>query len=269
MSFKIDKKKHNKLFQVTEKLDQAEDHQSHRIQKYGSDIIVSIPLKDIQADSQVRRSFDKTKIEELADSITQDGLLYPIIVMQQPNNPKKYTILVGESRFRAFQYLKKETIPARIKPFIKNSADRTIVQLTENLKRNNLTAIETANACMAIKTDQKLTLEQLSKRIGLSLDQTKKYSQIFNLSQDEKQRLVTAPFKHIMSYISSKNSKSAPGALLEKPVQLELFKQTKTTLKLKPLSVNLKTASKDDLEQKIEAAKQFIKKANQALKKIN
>ncbi|MDC0036829.1 ParB/RepB/Spo0J family partition protein [bacterium] len=269
MSFKIDKKKHNKLFQVTEKLDQAEDHQSHRIQKYGSDIIVSIPLKDIQADSQVRRSFDKTKIEELADSITQDGLLYPIIVMQQPNNPKKYTILVGESRFRAFQYLKKETIPARIKPFIENSADRTILQLTENLKRNNLTAIETANACMAIKKEHQLTLEQLAKRIGLSIGQTKKYSMIYNLSKEEKKKFNHYTFKQIMTYLTSKNTKSSPGELLSNPVQLELFKQTKTTLKLKPLSVNLKTASKDDLEQKIEAAKQFIKKANQALKKIN
>ena len=56
-------------------------------------------------------------------------------------------------------------------------------------------------------------------------NRSKKYSQIYNLSSEEKQQLISAPFKHIMSYIASKNKKSAPGALSEKPIQLERFKQ--------------------------------------------
>ena len=267
MKFTLQKKE-SKLFQISDQIESAEDFTNQKLKKYGSDILVEIPLKDIIVENQVRSSFSEESITQLATSIKKEGLLYPILAMKHPTEEKKYILLVGESRFRAFQKLKKETIPARIKPFIQNNGDRKLIQLTENIQRKNLNAIDLADSFMAIKDDLNITLEQLSKRVGRSLDQIKKYSRIANLSTEEKIQLNTSTFKDIMNYLSNKKIKSAPGALSKKPDQLPLFKETKTSLKLSSFSLNFKKESKDNLQKKIDECEQFLKLAKKKFKNL-
>ena len=267
MKFTLQKKE-SKLFQISDQIESAEDFTNQKLKKYGSDILVEIPLKDIIIENQVRSSFSEESITQLATSIKKEGLLYPILVMKHPTKDKKYVLLVGESRFKAFQKLKKETIPARVKPFIQNNGDRKLIQLTENIQRKNLNAIDLADSFMSIKDDLNITLEQLSKRVGRSLSYIKQLSQIHNLSAEEKNSLKDLGFKELRNYTISKKTKSIPGILSKKTDQLPLFKETKTSLKLSSFSLNFKKESKDTLQKKIDECEQFLKLAKKKFKNL-
>lgn len=267
MKFTLQKKE-SKLFQISDQIESAEDFTNQKLNKYGSDILIELELKDIIVENQVRSHFNEDDISALSQSIQKEGLLYPILVMKHPKEKKKYILLVGESRFRAFKKLNKKTIPARVKPFIENNGDRKLIQLTENIQRKNLNAIDTADSFMAIKSDLNITLDQLSKRMGKSLSYVKQLSQIYNLSKNEKHSLKDLGFKELRQYIISKNTKSTPGILSKKTDQLSLFKETKTSLKLNSFSLNFQKESKNDLQQKIDECEKFITLAKEKIKKL-
>ncbi len=266
MKFTLQKKE-SKLFQISDQIESAEDFTNQKLKKYGSDILVEIPLKDIIVENQVRSSFSEESITQLATSIKKEGLLYPILAMKHPTEEKKYILLVGESRFRAFQKLKKETIPARVKPFIQNNGDRKLIQLTENIQRKNLNAIDLAESFMAIKDDLNITLEQLSKRVGRSLDTLKLYSRVSQLDNKEKEfhKNNNTGIKELRNYLKSK---SVTVTLSKKTDQLPLFKETKTSLKLSSFSLNFKKENKDTLQKKIDECEQFLKLAKKKFKNL-
>ena len=261
-------KEDSKLFQISDKISSAEDFTQHKLDRHGEDIIINITLDSIHIEDQVRSTFSEESITQLATSIEKEGLLYPILVMKHPTEEKKYILLVGESRFRAFKQLNKKTIPARVKPFIENNGDRKLIQLTENIQRKNLNAIDLADSFMAIKADLNITLEQLSQRVGRSLSYVKQLSQIHNLSADEKSSLKDLGFKELSKYIISKKTKSTSDVLFKKTDQLPLFKETKTSLKLSSFSLNFKKESKDNLQKKIDECEQFLKLAKKKIKHL-
>ena len=260
MAFKIKKPK-SELFRMTNAIKSADDETSININRHGDEIIVHIELNKIKVEDQVRTSFNDDAINDLASSIQSEGLLYPIIVMKTEDLDTPYTLLVGENRYRAFQQLGKETIPARVKPMIKSHSERRLIQLTENIQRNKLSAIDTANSLKTIKKELKLTHEKLSKRIGLSVDAVKKYSQIANLTNSEKEALSKQGFKTILNYINAKTKKSASDALLSKNNQLSLFKETKNGVELKSIKLNFNKITLEELESKVEACETFLKVA--------
>tara|TARA_B100000700_G_C15003909_1_gene837622 strand:- start:645 stop:1451 length:807 start_codon:yes stop_codon:yes gene_type:complete len=258
------KKKSSNLFQLTDKINSAEDFVQHKLDKHGSEIIINIPLTDIIVEDQVRKEFSEEAIHQLAQSIEKEGLLYPILVMAHPKEEKKYILLVGESRFRAFQQLNKKEIPARIKPYIENNGDRKLVQLTENIQRKNLNAIELADSFMAIKSNLNLTLEQLAQRVGRSLDTLKLYSRVFQLDHIEKEfhKNNNTGIKELRNFLKNKSVTVTPS---KKTDQLSLFKETKTSLKLSSFSLNFKKESKEDLEKKISECEQFLRLAKKRI----
>tara|TARA_Y100001970_G_scaffold127927_1_gene158013 strand:- start:2018 stop:2824 length:807 start_codon:yes stop_codon:yes gene_type:complete len=260
MAFKIKKPK-SELFRMTDAIRSADDETSININRHGDEIIVHIELNKIKVENQVRQSFNDDAINDLASSIKSEGLLYPVIVMKTEDLDTPYTLLVGENRYRAFQQLGKETIPARVKPMIKSHSERSLIQLTENIQRNKLSAIDTANSLKTIKKELKLTHEKLSERIGLSPDQLKKYSRISSLTKKEQESLKYASFKEIMNFLTIKNKKSAPGALLSKNNQLSLFKETKNGVELKSIKLNFNKITLEELESKVEACETFLKVA--------
>tara|TARA_B100000427_G_scaffold322704_1_gene325089 strand:- start:165 stop:971 length:807 start_codon:yes stop_codon:yes gene_type:complete len=260
MAFKIKKPK-SELFRMTNAIKSADDETSININRHGDEIIVHIELNKIKVEDQVRTSFNDDAINDLASSIQSEGLLYPIIVMKTEDLDTPYTLLVGENRYRAFQQLGKKTIPARVKPMIKSHSERSLIQLTENIQRNKLSAIDTANSLKTIKKELKLTHEKLSERIGLSVDAVKKYSQIANLTNSEKEALSKQGFKTILNYINAKTKKSASDALLSKNNQLSLFKETKNGVELKSIKLNFNKITLEELESKVEACETFLKVA--------
>ena len=100
----------------------------HKHQAVEQSKLLELPLKACQPNPhQPRQVFEEEALQELAASIKQHGLLQPITVMQEGEG---YIIVAGERRYRAFQLLKKKTIPA-----ILTSGKADELALIENLQR--------------------------------------------------------------------------------------------------------------------------------------
>ncbi len=113
---------------------------------------------------QPRKSFDRASLEELAESIKENGLLQPILVREYGEG--RYQIIAGERRFRASKIAELSEIPA----VIMNKDDRKAAEiaLIENIQREDLNPIEEAMAFRALADEYMLTQEELSARVGKS-----------------------------------------------------------------------------------------------------
>lgn len=126
--------------------------------------IQEIKLKDIRPNPyQPRKHFDEEAIQELKDSIIQHGILQPIIVRK---SIKGYEIVAGERRHRAAKAAGLELIPVVIRDFTEQQMME--LALLENLQREDLTAIEEAQAYQSLIEHLDITQEMLAKRIGKS-----------------------------------------------------------------------------------------------------
>ncbi len=126
--------------------------------------IVEINLDELRRNPyQPRKNFDENSLNELADSIKTYGVFQPIIVKQ---SIKGYEIIAGERRVRASKIAGLTTIPA----IIRNFSDEQMMQiaLLENVQREDLSAIEEANAYRSIIMALQITQEELSLKIGKS-----------------------------------------------------------------------------------------------------
>lgn len=112
---------------------------------------------------QPRKKFDDVSIQELADSISAQGILQPLIVKEAGN---KYEIIVGERRWRAAQKVGLTHIPA----FVCNVNDETALAyaLIENIQREELTAIEEAQVFKKLIEEFSLTHDEVGKAVGRS-----------------------------------------------------------------------------------------------------
>lgn len=123
-----------------------------------------LPLSQIKTnENQPRKSFDQDKLNELADSIRQNGVLQPILVRKVGD---KYEIVAGERRYQAAVLAELEEIPV----IIREISDKEVFQLAliENLQRADLNPIEEAQGCSKLIRDNGLTQEQLGKILSKS-----------------------------------------------------------------------------------------------------
>ena len=128
------------------------------------EVVLNIELDKIKPNPyQPRKVFDEEKIDELAASISENGVFQPIIVKQFND---KYIIVSGERRYRACQKLKLKTIPAIVRAYDESKVAE--IALIENLQRENLTAMEEASAYQTIMKELGLTQAELAKKIGKS-----------------------------------------------------------------------------------------------------
>lgn len=124
--------------------------------------IVAVPLYLIDINpEQPRKYFAEKPLNELSKSIKESGLLQPVVV--QPRGDR-YTLIVGERRFRASKLAGLETIPAVVKDFEKPSFLQ--LALIENLQRENLNPIEQAMAFEELMNNLDITQEELADKIG-------------------------------------------------------------------------------------------------------
>ena len=115
--------------------------------------------------TQPRKVFEKTKLQELANSIQQQGILQPIIVKRAGDS--NFKILAGERRWRASQMAGLKTIPAIIKED-KEMDEKSSLELAliENIQRENLNPIEEALAYYELLSKHKMTQEDISQKVG-------------------------------------------------------------------------------------------------------
>ena len=126
--------------------------------------IVELNLSDLRPNPyQPRKKFDDEALNELAASIKENGVFQPIIVKK---TVKGYDIVAGERRFRASKKAGKTTIPAIVKEF--TDEEMMNISLLENLQREDLTAIEEANAYKAMLDSLNITQDELANKVGKS-----------------------------------------------------------------------------------------------------
>lgn len=120
-------------------------------------------LVDPKSD-QPRKYFDKEALEDLAESIKENGLLQPILVREYGDG--RYQIIAGERRYRACKMAGLAEIPA----MVLDRDDKTVAQLAliENIQREDLNPIEEARAFKALAEDYDMTQEELSFKVGKS-----------------------------------------------------------------------------------------------------
>lgn len=125
---------------------------------------ITVTLDQIRPNPyQPRRLFDEEKLNELALSIKQHGIFTPLILKESVQG---YEIVAGERRFRAAKIAELNEVPAIIVEF--NDDQMMEVALLENIQRENLNAIEEAQAYRMMMDKLSLTQEQLATRLGKS-----------------------------------------------------------------------------------------------------
>jgi ParB family transcriptional regulator, chromosome partitioning protein len=141
--------------------------------------VMKIEMNLIKAnDNQPRKNFDEEKIEQLAESIKEHGVVQPIVLKKEGST---YTIVAGERRWRASKSIGLKEIPA----VIMDLTDKQVLEISliENIQREDLNPIEEAIAYKKLVDEFNLTQEVLSKRIGKSRTAVTNCLRLLNLDE--------------------------------------------------------------------------------------
>lgn len=134
---------------------------------------------------QPRKAFDDEKINELAQSISESGLIQPVVVYESGG---KYFLVVGERRLRAVQRLKWEKIPVIVREF--NEDQVAVNALLENIQREDLNAIEVADGLKVLLEKGKVTHEIIGNRLGMNRTTVTNYLRLLKLPRKIQDSLV-------------------------------------------------------------------------------
>ena len=132
------------------------------------DSLKGVVLQEIAVDlidpnpEQPRKQFDRGSLEEMARSVKDQGVLQPVAV--KPAKEGRYVLIMGERRWRAVKLAGLKTIPA----LIRVDGDLLELALIENVQREDLGPIDTAEALHALKTKHQYTDEALARVVGKS-----------------------------------------------------------------------------------------------------
>jgi ParB family chromosome partitioning protein len=113
---------------------------------------------------QPRQRFDSKGLEELAASIQEKGVIQPIIVRQNPSVKDGYEVVAGERRLRAAVQAGLTRIPVLVRDFTDEEAIQ--ISLIENIQREELNAIEEAEAYYQLTKEFGLSQEEVARRVG-------------------------------------------------------------------------------------------------------
>jgi len=114
---------------------------------------------------QPRKDFNKESLQELADSISAQGIVQPIVVRALPRS-KKFEIIAGERRWRAAQLAGLEDVPV----VVKDVPDKTVmcIALIENIQREDLNPLEEAEALARLIEEFDMTHDTIAEAVGRS-----------------------------------------------------------------------------------------------------
>ncbi|CCV64934.1 ParB-like partition protein [Alteracholeplasma palmae J233] len=150
------------------------------------EVVLEVELSKIKPNPfQPRRIFNPEKIRELANSIEEHGVFQPIILKTVKEG---YIIVSGERRFRASQLVGKKTIPAIIRAYQEDKVAE--IALVENLQREDLTAIEEAEAYLNIMKQLEITQNDLAIKIGKSRSHVTNMLGLLNLPAEVQQMML-------------------------------------------------------------------------------
>ncbi|MEK3955612.1 chromosome partitioning protein, ParB family [Psychrobacillus psychrotolerans] len=167
---------------------------------------------------QPRKIFDEEALKELSESIKEHGVLQPIILRKKGS---KFEIVVGERRYRASQLANLEAIPAVIREL--NDQQMMELAILENLQREDLTAIEEAEAYQNLLEHLNLTQEQLAFRLGKSRPHIANHIRLLSLPQVVRDAISDGIFSmgHGKALLGLKKKKNIP-LIMQKSIKENL-----------------------------------------------
>lgn len=199
-----------------------------------SDSIREIKIMDIEPNkTQPRKSFDEEKLEELADSIRQNGIITPILVQEAPNG--YYSIIAGERRWRAAKKAGLKEIPAIVKRLDEQKLYE--ISLIENLQREDLNPVEEALGYKKLMDDYSLTQEDVALKLSKSRSGVANSLRLLNLPKDVLKLLETGVIsvghaKVLLSLPNDKAKSELCSMVVEKSLSVrELENEVKKYLK--------------------------------------
>lgn len=134
---------------------------------------------------QPRREFDSSALAELAESISQHGVLQPLLL--RPLIDGGYRIVAGERRWRAARMAGLNEVPAVVREM--TDTEEMVFALIENLQREDLTPLEEARGYRTLIDTQQFTQEEVAKTIGKSRPAITNALRLLNLPEDLQQLL--------------------------------------------------------------------------------
>lgn len=141
----------------------------------GSTCLVDISQIAFNA-NQPRKIFKEKELEELADSIAENGIIQPLIVAKVENG---FELIAGERRLRAATIAGLEKVPVVVKRG--TDRDRMVMSIIENVQRMDLNCVEEALAYYKLMEDFNLTQEEVAKRLGKERSSIANYLRILKL----------------------------------------------------------------------------------------
>ncbi|MBV8808495.1 MAG: ParB/RepB/Spo0J family partition protein [Acidobacteriaceae bacterium] len=148
----------------------------------------SIALDQIEpGEQQPRTHFDDAKLEELAQSIRANGVIQPITVIKSDTG--KYRIVAGERRWRAAQLAGLKEIPALVRAV--DPRHFLELALVENLQREDLNAIEIAEAFYTLATELQLSHDEIARRTGKDRSTVTNFIRLLRLAAPVKEMLLS------------------------------------------------------------------------------
>jgi ParB family chromosome partitioning protein len=142
--------------------------------------VVSVPLDKLTPNpNQPRKEFSPEQLEELARSISERGIIQPILAEEQ--NDGTYVIVAGERRYRAAQMAGLTVVP--VLPGTFSEEEKLEIALIENIQREDLNPMEEARAYRRLMDTAGLSQEDLSQRLGISRSAVANTVRLLNLPE--------------------------------------------------------------------------------------
>ena len=129
--------------------------------------------------SQPRKIFKEKDLQELADSIRENGVIQPLIVVEKDGG---FEIVAGERRFRASKMAGLVKVPVLLKRATKK--DILVMSIIENVQRSDLNCVEEALAYFQLMNEFELTQEEVAKKIGKERSTIANFLRILKLPKD-------------------------------------------------------------------------------------
>ena len=205
----------------------------------GDDNVKTLKITQVEPNkSQPRQSFDKEKIEALAESIKEHGVIQPIIVVK---NGERYKIVAGERRWRAAKKAGLKEIPAVVREYSEQEIAQ--IALIENLQRENLNPIEEALGFRTLMDKFDMTQEQVSSTVGRSRSAVANSIRLLSLDESIRSKLISGEISsgHARALLSVDDAdvrRAVLEAIIEKDLNVRqteaLAKQLSSSKQKKP-----------------------------------
>ncbi|WP_029422174.1 ParB/RepB/Spo0J family partition protein [Alicyclobacillus macrosporangiidus] len=148
------------------------------------DTVSSVDIRDLRPNPyQPRRDFNEEKLEELAQSVREHGIIQPLIVRRSA--VRGYDIVAGERRFRAAQMVGLTTVPVVVRDL--SDVELMEIAVIENLQREDLNPIEIAEAYQNLMERAGLTQDELARRVGQSRSHVANMLRLLQLPDEVRQ----------------------------------------------------------------------------------